>query len=280
MDDRPSGLAAPVPAEEPPSRRLAYLGELEKLLSPAAGLQLVDTYARWVFGGTVAVTALGSLYTRQIIGDLNAWGRAATVLGLLILSAAMASAARALAPVLVTYTPGSIDSMEEALGRQFMRRRPWLERAGWSLAAALLLFGLAPMAGAAADASARKPAALRPVNQVALSYRLTQRPAIDARLEVAGAAPFRIVRMTVERADSAAVVLVAEAAAITDSTGKASAALKTDSLPPGSYTFVARYTPFRRDTAGGDTAIVVARRVMRIEPRAAPQQPPSPSRPR
>lgn len=270
-------LPAPAAGDRPVSRRLARLTELEQLLSPAQGLERVESYAKWVFGGTAAVAALGALYTKQIVGDLNFWGRLAAALGLVALAWAMACAARALAPVLIKYTPGSIDTMEAALGFQFMRRRPWLERAGWGLAAALVLYGLAPLVGVATSAAFRKPAAVRPVNRTALDYKLTPRPQLEARLDVAGAAPFHGVELSLT-GDSA--TLLVHAAEITDSTGKGSVSLSSDSLSAGTYTFVARYTPRGADTTTHDTAIVLARREIRVPPRAAPRAGTQPAAPR
>lgn len=269
--------ATPVAQDKPVSRRLARLTELEQLLSPAQGLERVENYAKWVFGGTAAVAALGALYTKQIVGDLNVWGRLAAALGLVTLAYAMACAARALAPVLIKYTPGSIDTMEAALGFQFMRRRPWLERAGWGLAAALVLYGLAPLVGVATGAVARTPATMHPVNRTALDYKLTPRPQVEAKLDVAGAAPFRGLELSLTT-DSA--TLITQAAEITDSTGKGSVSLSSDSLSAGTYTFVARYTPRGRDTTTHDTAIVLARREIRIPLRSAPRPGAQPAAPR
>lgn len=260
---------APAPAEKPVSRRLQRMLSLEKLLSPEVGLERVDTYARWVFGGTAAVAALTALYTKQIVGDLNPWGRLAAALGLVLLALAMGAAAHAMAPVMVSYTPGSIDSMERALDTQFARRRPWVEWAGRLLALALAVYGMAPLVGAATGAlpggGGRAP---RPVNQTAFSYAITQGRGVTASLSVAGAAPFSTVAVTLDRVESAsAVTLVAQTAAITDAAGRATAKVAADSLPPGTYALHARYVPVRPgrdgDAARPDT---VERREIRIPP--------------
>lgn len=284
-DGTPAPVQPPAPlplvAEKSASRRLQRMLHLETLLSPEVGFERVDTYAKWVFGGTAAVAALSALYTKQIVGDLNLWGRIAAALGLVLLALAMGAAARALAPVMVSYTPGSIDSMEEALDTQFTRRRPWIEWAGRLLALALVLYGVAPLVGAATDALPGKPDAPRPVNQTAFTYLVTRRPAVEASLAVSGAAAFSPAALTLDRReDSVTIALVAQAAAVTDSAGKATMQIKSDSLPAGTYILHARYTPARSPapepgtgTASDDTAVEIERREIRISVPPAPRRP-------
>lgn len=283
----PAPAPAPVPAEKPVPRRVQRMMDLEKLLSPEVGFERVDTYAKWIFGGTAAVAALSALYTKQIVGDLNLWGRMAAAVGLVLLALAMGAAARALAPVMVRYTPGSIDSMERALDAQFTARRPWLQAAGVLLAAALAAYGFAPLVGAATGALAPRQSALRPVNQAAFSYAVTRKPHVEAKLEVAGAAPFSAAAVTLDRHDSTTVRLVAQAAAITDSAGRATMQIRADSLQAGRYVLHARYTPARPAAGATDSAPVRADTIERREiviP-AAPANPPvprtnTPARPR
>jgi hypothetical protein len=238
---------------------------MQKMLAPEVGAERVDTYAKWVFGGTAAVAALSGLYTKQIVGDLNEWGRLAAALGIGALGGAMAAAVRALAPVMVKYNPNSVDSMEDAVNTQFAQRRPWVQWAGWSLAAALVLFGLAPLGGAAGERMLRKEL-VRPRNQTALSYQATSRPGIQASLIVSGAAPYRPIEIAIEWSDS--FIGVAQAAALTDSLGIATVKVTADSLPAGVYNIRARYTPITRKGASATLVDAEVRSVRLATPPA------------
>lgn len=269
--------AAPPPAAppRPVSLRVQRFQKLRELLSPEAGLERVESYSKWVFAGTAAITALGALYTKELVGELNASGRVAAGLGIFILAFAMAAASRALAPVMVEYNPNSLDDMSRAVDAQFTARKPWVEKASRRLAAALVLFGLAPLVGSAETALPRKKTP-PPRNQVAVSYGVSAKPALDAKLQVAGAAPFRVAELRVDRTDSAAVV--AQTAVITDAAGSAAVTLKTDSLGAGVYALQARYVPALSDSLRPDTPYVALHKSITISRgttaarRANPQQ--------
>lgn len=269
--------AAPpsAPSPRPVTLRMQRFQKLTELLSPEAGLERVESYSKWVFGGTASITALSALYTRQLVGDLNGWGRGTAALGIVALAFAMAASARGLAPVMVRYNPNSVDDMSRAVDEQFMARKPWVERASWSLAAALVFFGLAPLVGNATTALPRKKPQ-PPKNQVAVSYSVSARPLIEAKLQVAATAGFRVAELRVERTDSPAVV--AQAAALTDSAGAATVALKTDSLAAGVYALQARYVPAMPDSLRPDTAYVALHKVVTVRSAVASRSPDPPRR--
>ncbi len=261
-----------------PSLRQQRLLDFQKVLSPETGFTTVDSYAKWVFTGTAAVTGLTAFYTKEVAGELDSTGRWAAIVGLALLATALAFSVRALAPGYMEFNAYDVDSMERVVAAQFRARGKWLRWAGTMLGVALLAFGAAPLVGAAGRTLAGPPSA--GPTQRALTYSVTRKQGISATFEVHWGAPFREIELNLDRilpraGTAAPYRVVARTAALTDSAGNAKLQVAADTAAAGTYRVHASFTGLR---GGKPVRHVITTGAFEVGPPPAPPARPTPGR--
>jgi len=149
--------------------------KLQAIVDPSAGIARVQEHAKWIFASAATVASLAAGFSSEVVEDLESPGKVLFGFAVLSVGLSLVCAAWCVAPKWEHVNPSSLDSLRNALARQFRARRGGLLAASALFAAGLGLAAFAPLLAMVSTGST-------PPQPATLEYAYEVRP--DAGLSV------------------------------------------------------------------------------------------------
>ncbi|TAJ13996.1 MAG: hypothetical protein EPO68_12900 [Planctomycetota bacterium] len=221
---------------------LAEWRALRERFAPDQGAKRIEDFAKWLFGGTAALTSIALAYNTAAGTSARPLGHGWVAAAVLAQTASMLCSALTLAPIWLPVNRNSLDQMQAAVAQQYRSKRGTLTAATIFFALSLAIIGVAPLFSA-------EPAAPRSVPVIASEYGLSGTRRLGAEAEGTGLEPGSELAVRISRRDGADFLRIAEAVASARRDGGAAASI----------------APFELDNAQGEYRVDVLHKTGGVE---------------
>lgn len=182
----------------------------KKIFSPADGMKKVEDFAKWLFGGTSVMAALGAGLSNSAFSQLDRTGQITFGLALVSFAASLVCATLSLAPYWKIVNVYSLESMQSAMDSQFRYKQRTTVLSACLFGLALLLAGSAPLLS--------KLPASRHSNASVVAYDvdLSRKITLSRSMQIAPMGYAEMIALAIGRTDS----IVLKSRKIADSLGR------------------------------------------------------------
>ena len=118
---------------------------LRAFFDARAGLDRIDSYAKWIFASSAIVGALGAGLSNEALPRAHEGSLLLLVAAILCLGVSLVAACQSIAPEVVKVSLNNLDDMRAVVNRQFTSRQRYVNVAARFYALAIFLAALVPL---------------------------------------------------------------------------------------------------------------------------------------